>query len=1225
MTFRPFSNKLKADNNSRVLNITTLEDGKPIQVINGAVASALIGADQLDAAAVTAAKLAADAVETAKIKDLAVTADKLAANAVNGSKIEDRSIPADKLQVGTITATEIAGSTITEAKLAGSFSDSFLADNAVTSRVIADDAVLAEHLATDSVTSDAIAAGAVGESELADSSITQAKLNLATPTADHEAATKAYVDALLTGLHFLTPVSVKLNYALDGAPSGLADIDGQPVVADTRVFVLNADFPIQSGIYLAQSGTWTRAADFAVGKHVHSSYFFVNGGNVYGNTSWVCTNDDAADTVGTHPLAFSQMGGQGLYQAGAGLALDGNTFSIPTDGIAIGMIPSKLITGAKIADATVDSLQIKNDAITQDKLADLSVGTAELIDLSVTTGKLALEAVDSAQIKLGAVNTDQLHANAVTGAKMADGTITNLQVSASAAIAQSKISGLVDDLAAKLALAGGTMTGDITMSVGAVVKGLPNAPSANDEAASKKYVDDTVGAVDLTPYFKHDGTVAMTGELDAGTNKIVNVVNPTSAQDAATKDYVDGAVAAIDLTEYLKKDGTVAMTGALDLGNNLIQNVLDPASDQDAATKKYVDDAIAVIPVSEAVFAGALTIYVDSTNGTDAPNGGTLSAPYASINYAYSQVPSLGAPANNTYNANVGKFVTEKLILQLAPGRYSENVLLGFKRARVQLVGNGVQILGSVTMAAKLADFPASNMEALKASFPSPWTGTSAQMTFEIAGQAGGGVEADTTADPFVVTGLSTLLFDEPTVPGLAASGLAWDNYFGQFNFYANKANLIGGMVYSTSYVTTPFRGIGTNVLEVDSCTIGEASIPYRSYFGVVPYAYVANPTLWNTGTGVATNVPSTGAQTSTTLQDATKSWTVNQYAGATITLTGGTGAGQTRTVLSNTANTLTVSVAWATTPVAASTIYSLVGAANKVAEAVVTAKVNNTTMGATIGPRLTIGEIDGCRIYDIDRTMLGTVDNGAVTGTTSTSYIGMVVNQFRVYSGTGIPASQYRIGAATGTTRYKMDATSYTTLAFSRNSSGVLSARTLDAGGGVSFDFLDDSRSLAYTPTTGANWLDPDPSTVGAALDKVGALGLLAAAPANGQIPIGNGTGFSLNTLTGGTSISVTPGAGTVSISYFETNAVQSLTASGAVNVTTNVALLKTNGGITATIPAASAMSGKRLVVKKTNALAADTLEVSGGGTIDGAVSQSLFSYESLTLLSDGSAWYII
>ena len=72
---------------------------------------------------ITAAKLAADAVETAKIKDLNVTTGKLAANAVTAAKIADNTITGAKLVNKTVTATQIADTTITGAQIA---------DNAIT-------------------------------------------------------------------------------------------------------------------------------------------------------------------------------------------------------------------------------------------------------------------------------------------------------------------------------------------------------------------------------------------------------------------------------------------------------------------------------------------------------------------------------------------------------------------------------------------------------------------------------------------------------------------------------------------------------------------------------------------------------------------------------------------------------------------------------------------------------------------------------------------------------------------------------------------------------------------------------------------------------------------------------------------------------------------------------------------------------------------------------------
>lgn len=57
---------------------------------------------------ITAAKLAASAVETAKIKDAAVTEAKIADDAVTGEKIADGAVTDDKIAAGTINADKLA-------------------------------------------------------------------------------------------------------------------------------------------------------------------------------------------------------------------------------------------------------------------------------------------------------------------------------------------------------------------------------------------------------------------------------------------------------------------------------------------------------------------------------------------------------------------------------------------------------------------------------------------------------------------------------------------------------------------------------------------------------------------------------------------------------------------------------------------------------------------------------------------------------------------------------------------------------------------------------------------------------------------------------------------------------------------------------------------------------------------------------------------------------------
>jgi hypothetical protein len=53
----------------------------------------------------------------------------------------------------------------------------------------------------------------------------------------------------------------------------------------------------------------------------------------------------------------------------------------------------------------------------------------------------------------------------------------------------------------------------------------------------------------------------------------------------ATSKLADGA-------NFIKKDGSIAMTGALDMGSQLITNVQTPGSGTDAANKNYVDTQI---------------------------------------------------------------------------------------------------------------------------------------------------------------------------------------------------------------------------------------------------------------------------------------------------------------------------------------------------------------------------------------------------------------------------------------------------------------------------------------------------------------------------------------------------------------------------------------------------------------------------------------------------------
>lgn len=487
------------------------------------------------------------------------------------------------------------------------------------------------------------------------------------------------------------------------------------------------------------------------------------------------------------------------------------------------------------------------------------------------------------------------------------------------------------------------------------------------------------------------------------------------------------------------------------------------------------------------------TVYVDATSGVDQIGGGTLLKPFKTINYAYSQVPSCANPTNTLYTTgslSVQTFVTEKLIFKLAPGTYTENVVLGFKRARVALVGNGARIVGTVKMDVKKADFPALSLEAFKASYPAPWTGFSAQMSFEIAGDAGGGLEADSTTSIITVTGRTSIEFEN------GGASYNWDTQYGQFYVSSDNVALLGGLVMIHDNTVATARAPSV-VFEVESSKIGNADSGVRTYCGYIPF-------------GANTTIPSYGS---------------------------------------------------------------------------LTLKAHNSTFASVFGPSIVLGELDGCRVYDIDRTMGGSVTNGGVGGSVSTSYVGIVNTQFRNIGGTQ-GNSVYKIGQGSGT-RYKMDSVSYTTLAFSRSGTGALTARTLDVTGTLNYDFLDDARSqfVGFTP---------------------------ASYTVSGTISSTQGHLAGIDTAVGLKEPAV--------------STMQTLIIAGNITIAPvpNVVLLN-GSGLTATLPFASANAGRRIVIKKTNSLAADTIAARAGETIDGSSTRTLNALERVTLFASGSTWFVI
>ena len=83
-----------------------------------------------------------------------------------------------------------------------------------------------------------------------------------------------------------------------------------------------------------------------------------------------------------------------------------------------------------------------------------------------------------------------------------------------------------------------------------------------------------------------DATPELAANLDANSNRITDLADPTAAQDAATRNYVDTTTTANPI--YVAAAGDT-MSGDLAMGTNKVTGVGDPTAAQDAATKNYVD------------------------------------------------------------------------------------------------------------------------------------------------------------------------------------------------------------------------------------------------------------------------------------------------------------------------------------------------------------------------------------------------------------------------------------------------------------------------------------------------------------------------------------------------------------------------------------------------------------------------------------------------------------
>ena len=215
-----------------------------------------------------------------------------------------------------------------------------------------------------------------GKLNLSGGTLTGALTLPGAPTTDLQAATKAYVDNLATGIVVKDPVKVATTgnltatYANGTAGLGatltattdvvIGSIDGYAVALNDRVLVRDQTDPIENGIYtvtdlgVADTDPWvlTRATDSdnsPANEVAGGNYCLVEEGTTFANAGFIVSNIGTVD-LGTDDLFFTQFSAAQNITAGVGITQTGSELAI--DETVVAKLAAPTFTGAVVLPAT---------------------------------------------------------------------------------------------------------------------------------------------------------------------------------------------------------------------------------------------------------------------------------------------------------------------------------------------------------------------------------------------------------------------------------------------------------------------------------------------------------------------------------------------------------------------------------------------------------------------------------------------------------------------------------------------------------------------------------------------------------------------------------------------------------------------------------------------------------------------------------------------------------
>ena len=335
--------------------------------VNGSkIADDSIDSEHYVDGSIDTAHIADAQITTAKITDANVTTAKIAADAIDGTKIADDSINSEHYVDGSIDTAHIADSQITSAKIADSaITSAKINDGAIVNADINASAAIDATKIHDGTISntefgylngvssniqtqlDAKGASnanltAIGNLATTDGnfivgsgstwvaeagSTARASLGLGTistqaansvaitggtitglgaPSSGSDAATKTYVDNLVTGLktRIITRAATTANIKLSNLQNG-DTLDGVTLATGNKVLVKDQTDATENGIYnVVASGTATRDTDYDTVAELAGQLVIVQEGSTNADKIFLCTTDNSG-SIGSVNIVFT--------------------------------------------------------------------------------------------------------------------------------------------------------------------------------------------------------------------------------------------------------------------------------------------------------------------------------------------------------------------------------------------------------------------------------------------------------------------------------------------------------------------------------------------------------------------------------------------------------------------------------------------------------------------------------------------------------------------------------------------------------------------------------------------------------------------------------------------------------------------------------------------------------------------------------------------------------